>query len=48
MARSPTADMRNGMGQELPLPDSSIDAVFAAEAFHWYFDDQETFSGRRI
>ena len=40
MARCPAANVLNGTGQDLPLPDASVDAVFAAEAFHWFFDDQ--------
>jgi SAM-dependent methyltransferase len=40
MARCPTAEVRNGTAQDLPLPDASVDAVFAAEAFHWFYDDQ--------
>src|SRR5262249_32187855 len=27
-------------GRAVPLPDSSVDAVFAAEAFHWFDDDR--------
>jgi SAM-dependent methyltransferase len=29
-----------GTAQEIPLPDASVDAVFAAEAFHWFADER--------
>jgi SAM-dependent methyltransferase len=32
----PGAEARSGTGQEIPLPDSSVDAVFAAQSFHWF------------
>ena len=35
----PKAESLAGTGQEIPLPDASVDAVFAAQAFHW-FDDE--------
>ena len=35
----PEADAYGGNARELPLPDDSVDAVFAAEAFHWFDDD---------
>ena len=35
----PEAEALSGTGQEIPLADASIDAVFAAQAFHW-FDDE--------
>ena len=35
----PTAEALPGTGQEIPLDDASIDAVFAAQSFHW-FDDE--------
>ena len=34
----PEAEVLAGTAQEIPLTDGSVDAVFAAEAFHW-FDD---------
>jgi SAM-dependent methyltransferase len=34
----PEAEALAGTAQEIPLADASVDAVFAAEAFHW-FDD---------
>jgi SAM-dependent methyltransferase len=35
----PEAEGLAGTGEEIPLPDASVDAVFAAEAFHWFDDD---------
>lgn len=35
----PDAESLAGRGQGIPLADASIDAVFAAQAFHW-FDDE--------
>ena len=29
-------DARAGSAEEIPLPDSSVDAVFVADAFHWF------------
>lgn len=31
----PTADTRVGTGEKLPADESSVDAVFAAQAWHW-------------
>jgi SAM-dependent methyltransferase len=39
-ALCPEAEARAGNAQAIPLPDGSVDAVFAAEAFHWFDDDQ--------
>ena len=35
---APVAESLAGTAQEIPLADGSVDAVFAAESFHW-FDD---------
>jgi SAM-dependent methyltransferase len=35
----PAAESLPGTGQDIPMPDASVDAVFAAQAFHW-FDDE--------
>ena len=34
------AEALAGSGQEIPLPDASVDGVFAAEAFHWFDEEQ--------
>lgn len=35
-AANPGADVREGTAESIPLPDGSVDAVFVAEAFHWF------------
>lgn len=32
----PEAESRAGSAEAIPLPDGSVDAVFAAQAFHWF------------
>jgi SAM-dependent methyltransferase len=36
----PQAEALPGRGDAIPLPDDSVDAVFTAEAFHWYASDE--------
>jgi len=36
----PEAEALSGTAQEIPLEDASVDAVFAAEAFHWFDDER--------
>jgi SAM-dependent methyltransferase len=36
----PEAELLAGSGQEIPLADATVDAVFAAQAFHWFDDDR--------
>lgn len=36
----PRAEALDGTGQAVPLPDGSMDGVFAAEAFHWLDDER--------
>jgi ubiquinone/menaquinone biosynthesis C-methylase UbiE len=36
----PGAEALAGSAQAIPLPDDSVDAVFTAEAFHWYASDE--------
>ena len=36
----PEADARRGSGDSIPLEDESVDAVFSAEAFHWFASDE--------
>jgi len=40
VALCPGAEAVVGTAQEMPLADASVDAVFAAEAFHWFNDDR--------
>lgn len=35
----PSADARAGTAESIPLADSSVDGVFAAQAFHWFDHD---------
>jgi len=36
----PEAEALAGTGQGIPLADASVDAVFAAQAFHWFDDER--------
>jgi SAM-dependent methyltransferase len=36
----PEAEVHAGSAEEIPLADASFDAVFAAEAFHWFDGDR--------
>jgi ubiquinone/menaquinone biosynthesis C-methylase UbiE len=36
----PEAEAFAGSAEAIPLPDDSVDAVFTAEAFHWYASDE--------
>ncbi len=36
----PRAEALAGTAQEIPLADASVEAVFAAEAFHWFDDER--------
>jgi SAM-dependent methyltransferase len=36
----PEARTLPGRAEEIPLPDASVDAVFAAQAFHWFANDE--------
>jgi SAM-dependent methyltransferase len=38
--RAPRAEVLAGTAQEVPLADASVDAVFAAQAFHWFDDER--------
>jgi SAM-dependent methyltransferase len=38
-ARVPTADVRAGAAESIPLAPRSVDAVFAGQAFHWFAND---------
>jgi SAM-dependent methyltransferase len=40
VALCPEAEVLAGTAQDIPLADASVDAVFAAEAFHWFYDDR--------
>jgi SAM-dependent methyltransferase len=36
----PEAEALAGRAEEIPLPDTSVDAVFAGQAFHWFATDE--------
>ncbi|HTR32396.1 MAG TPA: class I SAM-dependent methyltransferase [Gaiellaceae bacterium] len=36
----PEAEVLEGGAASIPLPDASVDAVFAAQAFHWFATDE--------
>jgi SAM-dependent methyltransferase len=36
----PTAKSYAGSAEAIPLPDASVDAVFAGQAFHWFANDR--------
>jgi ubiquinone/menaquinone biosynthesis C-methylase UbiE len=36
----PAAESHAGSAEKLPLPDASVDGVFAAQAFHWFANDE--------
>ncbi len=38
--RLPSVDARIGVAEDIPLGDRSLDAVFVAEAFHWFRTEQ--------
>src|SRR5262249_5897549 len=38
--RLPSVDARSGIAEDIPLGDESVDAVFVAEAFHWFRTEQ--------
>ena len=37
--RVPSADVRDGRAEDIPLADAEVDAVFAGQAFHWFAND---------
>ena len=44
----PGAEALAGRGEAIPLPDESVDAVFSAEAFHWFASDQSVAEIARV
>lgn len=38
--RVPGAESHAGTAEAIPLPDASVDAVFAGQAFHWFANDE--------
>lgn len=46
--RIPTVDARSGQAEAIPLADASVEAVFVAEAFHWFTTAQASAEIARI
>jgi SAM-dependent methyltransferase len=44
----PEAEALPGRAEEIPLADSSVDAVFAGQAFHWFATDDATAEIARV
>jgi len=40
VAQCPDAVALSGTAQEIPVADASVDAVYAAQAFHWFDDER--------
>lgn len=38
-AAVPAAETHAGVAESIPLPEASVDGVFAAQAFHWFAND---------
>src|SRR5687767_12877437 len=48
VALCPEAEPLAGTAQEVPLAETSVDAVFAAEAFHWFDDARSLAEIQRV
>jgi len=44
----PEAEPLYGTGQDIPLGDASVDAIFAAQAFHWFDDERAVIEIGRV
>jgi SAM-dependent methyltransferase len=44
----PGAEALAGRGESIPLADASVDAVFSAEAFHWFATDESVAEIARV
>jgi SAM-dependent methyltransferase len=44
----PGAEALAGRGEAIPLADGSVDAVFSAEAFHWFANDESVAEIARV
>lgn len=44
----PAAESHAGTAEKLPLPDASVDGAFAAQAFHWFANDEAVAEFARV
>jgi SAM-dependent methyltransferase len=44
----PEAEALRGAGEDIPLPDSSVDAITVGQAFHWFRHDEALPEMRRV
>jgi SAM-dependent methyltransferase len=47
-ARLPEADARSGSAEEVPVADSSVDAVLVGQAWHWFDHDRALAEAARV
>ena len=47
-ALAPAAESLAGRAERIPLPDESVDAVFAAECFHWFDTERALAEAARV
>jgi len=47
-ASVPGADVRDGVAEDIPLPDGSVDLVTVAQAFHWFRYDEAAAEIHRV
>jgi len=47
-AAVPTADVRDGVAEEIPLPDGAVELVTVAQAFHWFRFDEAVAEIHRV
>lgn len=47
-AAVPSADVRDGVAESIPLPDGAVDLVTVAQAFHWFRFDEAVVEIHRV
>jgi SAM-dependent methyltransferase len=48
VAAIPDVDARDGVAEDIPLPDGSVELVTVAQAFHWFRADEATAEIHRV
>ncbi|HEY4346849.1 MAG TPA: class I SAM-dependent methyltransferase [Gaiellaceae bacterium] len=48
VAATPGVEVLDGSGEAIPLPSSSVDAVVAAQSFHWFDNDESKVEIARV